>query len=220
MRSITALLLLFVLAGLAFAQNEQTEIVEKEFAYRNWKYKNVGTDGKTDLREFAKGKKLVMVVYWAPWCNNWKHDVAFVQQLHDKYKSQGLAVIGVSNYDSVDRMKNHIEFYKLTFPNVYETESAADRLKSEHYTDRTAAGDTRRWGTPWYVFLEPGQIAANGDTLATKMNVANGELIPDKAESFIRQKLGLGENKTAAVSSAAAIEACEAEKKSAALIKP
>jgi peroxiredoxin len=219
MKGITAFLLLFVLVGLAIGQNEQSPVAEKEFAYKSWKYKNVETDGKTDLREFAKGKKMVMVVYWAPWCANWKHDVAFVQQLHDKYKDQGLAVIGVSNYDSVDRMKKHIEFYKLTFPNVYETESTMKRLESEHYANRTAAGDTRKWGTPWYVFLESGSINATGDVIANKMNVVNGELIKDQAEKFIQEKLGIAESKTAAIKTAA-IEACEVDSKSVSLSKP
>lgn len=203
MKGLKAIFLLLLVTGAVFAQNEQSPIVEKEFSYKNWKYKNVPGDGKTDLREFAKGKKLVVVVYWAPWCGNWKHDVEFVQQLNEKYKSSGLGIIGVSNYDSVGRMKNHIEFYKLTFPNVYDTDSSMKRLESEHYANRTAAGDKRKWGTPWYVFLEPGDIAADGDLIATKMKVVNGELIKPDAEKFIRGKLGLPEIETAAVKTAA-----------------
>lgn len=218
MRSFAALILLFAFSALAAAQNEQTPIAEKQFTYKNWNYRNVIGDGKTDLREFAKGKKLVMVVYWAPWCGNWKHDVAFVQQLHEKYKDKGLAVIGVANYDPVDRMRNHIDFYKLTFPNVYETDSSMKRLESEHYANRTAAGDTRKWGTPWYVFLEPGNIAADGDVIASKMPVVNGELIKDQAEKFIREKLGL--EPAAGVAARGGIEPCGPASGAASLIKP
>lgn len=219
MKLLSAAILMLLTAAFVFAQNEQSPIVEKEFAYKNWKYKNVSGDGKTDLREFAKGKKLVMVAYWAPWCGNWKHDVEFVQRLHDKYKASGLGIIGVSNYDSVNRMKNHIEFYKLTFPNVYETDSSMKRLESELYASRTMAGDKRKWGTPWYVFIEPGDIAAEGDVIASKMKVVNGELIKQEAEKFIRSKLGLPENETAALKTAVT-EPCEPDNKAAVAIKP
>ena len=95
--------------GFAFGQNEQSPIVEKEIAYKDWTYKSINGDTKVNLRDFTKGKKLVMVVYWAPWCPNWMHDLAFVQGLHEKYKDKGLAIIGVGEYDSTSKMRDHIE---------------------------------------------------------------------------------------------------------------
>ena len=120
-------LLAFILLSLGFlpvfGQNEQSPIVEKAFDYKDWTYKNIRNDGSTNLREFTKGKKLVLVVYFAPWCPNWKHDVAFVQGLYDKYRSNGLEIIGVGEYDPVPSMKTHLDAYKITFPSVYESDS-------------------------------------------------------------------------------------------------
>ena len=188
MRFLPSLLLLFALAGLAVGQNEQSPITEKPFAYRDWTYKNLKSGGETNLREFAKGKKLVLVVYWAPWCPNWKHDVAFVQSLHEKYKDAGLGIIGVGEYDSTGKMKDFTDQYKITFPSVYESENSGARLTTVHYAQRTEAGDTRKWGSPWYVFLDPAALEQTGE-LTRKTTVVNGELIKQDAEKYIQQKL-------------------------------
>ena len=215
--------IVFVLVSFisTFAQNEQAPIKEAAFEYKDWTYKKIDGSGETNLRRFAAGKKLVMVVYWAPWCMNWRHDVAFVQQLHEKYAKDGLAVMGVGEYDPVDSMKKHIEQYKLTFPIVYESDNRAQREKTDHYSQRRSAGDTRRWGTPWYVFLEPEQLSEKGKTLANTVNVVNGELIKDDAEAFIREKLDLSakaDSEQANIKTV--IEACEPTKTSIALTKP
>jgi peroxiredoxin len=190
MKFLSALSLLFALAGLAFGQNEQSPITEKPFAYKDWTYKNLKNGGETNLREFAKGKKLVMVVYWAPWCPNWKHDVAFVQSLHEKYKDAGLGIIGVGEYDSTGKMKDFTDQNKVTFPTVYESENSSARVTTVHYSQRTEAGDTRKWGSPWYVILDPAALEQTGQ-LTLKTTVVNGELIKQDAEKYIQQKLGV-----------------------------
>jgi len=191
MRYLSAFILTLAFAGLAFAQTEQSPITEKPIAYKDWTLKNVKGGGETNLRNFAKGKKLVMVVYWAPWCPNWRHDLEFVKSLHDKYAASGLGIIGVGEYDPVDKMKNHLDHYKLTFPSVYESDNQTARLTSNHYLLRTEAGDKRKWGTPWYVLLDPATLSPSGDVLTEKTTLVNGELIRPDAEKYIRAKLGL-----------------------------
>lgn len=213
MRSaITSLILLLLLAAATVAQNEQSPITERDFAYRNWTLPNLDGSGRTDLRTFAKGKKLVMVVYWAPWCHNWEHDRDFVQSLYDKYREMGFAVIGVGEYDPVSRMRDHVKKFNLTFPMVYESETSADRDKTPHYAMRREAGDTRRWGSPWYVFIEPDKMMNTGDILTRPTTVVNGELIRDEAERFIRAKLNLPQTSAGKPSQETAIEPCRDDK--------
>ena len=66
---------------LAHAQNELAPILEKEFEYKNFEFKRVDGNGKVELREFTSGKKLVLVVYFAPWCHNWRYEAPIVQNL-------------------------------------------------------------------------------------------------------------------------------------------
>lgn len=195
MKYLAALLIVFFAFTAALAQNEQAAIEERTFDYKDWTYKSINSDDDVNLRKWIAGKKLVMVVYFAPWCPNWKHDAAFVQKLHEKYADKGLAVIGVGEYDSVKRMRVHLEQYKITFPTVYETQYTADRLKTAHYTHRNDAGDKRKWGSPWYVFLEPASIEKSGDVITKKTAVINGELIKGDTDRYIRKKLSIDENK-------------------------
>lgn len=205
----------------ASAQTEQAPIQEKELNYKNWTYKNVRGDGETNLREFAKGKKLVMVVYFAPWCPNWKHEAPFAQKMYEKYKANGFEVIGVGEYDTIEKMKTHLDAFKLTFPVVYESDSTEAKQKTLHYEYRKSVGDTRNWGSPWNIFIEPGLLEKKGDTLQKKAFIVNGELIEPEAEKFIRQKLGLpAEDKKAQTAENKSIEACEPEKKIAVLKQP
>lgn len=185
--------LIFLFSGFVsiFAQNEQSPIVEKEIAYKNWTYKNVRDGGETDLREFTKGKKLVMVVYFAPWCPNWKYDAPMLQRFYDKYKAKGLDIIAVGEYDPVDAMKTNLDALKVTFPAVYESEVRTEKDKTLHFTYRRSTGDARKWGSPWYIFLEPGKLEKKGDVLVNKTNVVNGEIIAAETEKFIRENLGL-----------------------------
>jgi peroxiredoxin len=219
----TFLALAIMLFGLTFAsaQTEQAPLQEKEIKYKDWTYKSIRDDKPVNLREFSNKKKLVMVVYFAPWCPNWKHEAPFAQKLYEKYKANGFDVIGVGEYDTVDAMKTNLDTFKITFPVVYESDSKDARQKTLHYDYRTAVGDTRNWGSPWNVFLEPSKLMKKGEVLTEKTFVVNGELIEAEAEKFVREKLGLpAEEKKADKVVSKTVEACEPEKKTASFVKP
>jgi thiol-disulfide isomerase/thioredoxin len=221
MKSIFAFILVLFAFSLGFAQNEQSPIVEKEINYKNWNYKSVATADEIDLRKFVAGKKLVVVVYFAPWCPNWKHDAPILERLYEKYRPAGLDIIGVGEYDPVAAMKTTIDTLKVTFPTVYESENRDQREKTLHHDYRTATGDTRKWGSPWYIFLEPGSIEKKGDTLTKKTHVINGEMIEVEGEKFIREKLALpAVDPKATTANAGEVEVCEPDKKSTDLKKP
>jgi len=203
------------------AQTEQAPIQEKEIKYKNWTYKSVSGDKETNLRDFARNKKLVMVVYFAPWCPNWKHEAPFAQKLYEKYQAHGFDVIGVGEYDTVAAMKTNLDGLKITFPAVYESDSQAAKTKTLHYDYRKTTGDTRGWGSPWNIFIEPAKLSQKGDVLLKKAFVVNGELIEAEAEKFVREKLGLpAEELKAEIPKGKTIEVCEPEKKTTEFKKP
>lgn len=175
----------------AQAHDELAPVVEKELAYKNWNYKSLDSDEKVSLREWSKNKKLVMVLYFAPWCGNWRHEAPLVAKLYDKYKDKGFGVIAVSEYAPAADSKTFFGINGAPYPVVVESESRGDVTTTEHYTCRMKTGDTRRWGSPYHVFLEPKNLIATGDVLTNKVNVVNGELIEADAEKFIREKLGV-----------------------------
>lgn len=223
MKSLLALAILLIGFTCANAQNEYAPLQEREVKYKDWTYKSVRDDKSVNLRDFAKSKKLVMVVYLAPWCPNWKLEAPIAQKLYDKYKANGFDVIGVSEYASVADTKTNLDDKKITFTVVSESVSRDDKQKTLHYGYRKAAGDTRGWGTPWNIFLEPATLKKDGDVLMKKAFVVSGELVEDEVEKFVRQKLGLPaeERKTEAASQKKdSAEACEPEKKIVTFKKP
>ena len=221
MKTLSILAIMLMSFVFVAAQNEQSPIQEKSLNYKDWTYKNVRGDGEINLRDYTKGKKLVMVVYFAPWCPNWKHEAPFAQKMYEKYKANGFDVIGVGEYDTVEAMKTHLDTFKITFPVVYESDARDAKQRTTHYEYRKAVGDTRGWGSPWNIFLEPANLEKKGDVLLKKAFIVNGELIEPEAEKFIREKLGLNaEDKKALTAEIKAIEICEPEKKIASLKKP
>lgn len=213
MKFISTLILLIFMAITAFAGGDETaKMQEKEFAFKDFTYKNLRDGKDVNLREFARNKKLVLVVYYAAWCPNWRNEQPLVKKLYDKYKDQGFDVIAVSEYDTLDNAKKDRDSNNLGFTIVSESEAQDAKQKTKHYEMRKAAGDTRNWGSPWNVFLETAKIEPKGDVLTAKTFVVNGEMIETEVEAFIRQKLGLtSENKQAALNSIteAAPEACQ-----------
>ena len=219
----TFLALAIVLIGFAFAsaQTEQAPLQEKEIKYKDWTYKSVRGEKSVNLREFTTDKKLVMVVYFAPWCPNWKHEAPFAEKLYEKYKTAGLDVIGIGEYDTVEAMKTNLDDKKITFPVVYESESKDAKQKTLHYDYRKTTGDTRNWGSPWNIFLEPAKLSKKGDVLTEKTFVVNGELVEPDVEKFVREKLGLpAEEIKDAKTAGKPIETCDPEKKTEAFKKP
>lgn len=206
-------ILLFAFALTASAQHEYAPLQEHDVKYKDWTYKSVRDGGGVNLREFAKDKKLVMVVYFAAWCPNWRNEAPFAQAMYDKYHAQGLDVIGVSEYASVADTKTNLDDKKITFQVVSESDSKDAKQKTPHYDYRKTTGDTRRWGSPWNIFLEPNNIEQKGDTIVKKATVVNGELMEAETEAFIRQKLGLPAEQIKTVSlKDKPIETCDADK--------
>ena len=123
MKSIFLLAILLVCSTFAQAQHEYAPVQEHEIKYKDWTYKSVHNGSEMNLRDFTKGKKLVMVVYFAAWCGNWKLEAPVAQKLYDKYKSQGFDVIGVGEYASATDTKAYLDDKKISFPVVITPET-------------------------------------------------------------------------------------------------
>jgi len=183
------------------AQHEYSPLEEKTVNYKNWTLKDIKDDKPVDLRSLVEGKKLVMVVYFAPWCGNWRFEAPVAAKLYEKYKDQGFQVIAVSEYASRDDVRTFFGPTGPPYPVVTESETREDRDKTAHYGYRQITGDKRKWGSPWNIFLEPASLTKEGDVLTEKAWVVNGELIEADVEKFIDERL--------VPKTAAAIEPCK-----------
>jgi thiol-disulfide isomerase/thioredoxin len=199
---LVALIFAFVPTAALRAQDnhEYSPLEEKTVNYKDWTFNNLKDGKPVNLRSFSQGKRLVLVVYFAPWCPNWRNEAPVAAKLYEKYKTSGLEVVGVSEYGT---RADSLAYFGESGPPymvVSESESRADREKTSHYTYRQATGDLRRWGSPYNIFLEPARLNKTGDVLTEKAWIVNGELIEADVEKFVRERLGLdkpGAKKTA-----------------------
>ncbi len=185
----------------AQAGHEYSPLTEQTVNYKNWTLPSLTADKNEDLRELMAGKKLVMIVYFAPWCGNWRYEAPIAAKLYEKYKAQGFQVIGVSEYAMKDEVRRYFGKDGPPYPVVTESESREDKQKTAHYAYRQLTGDKRNWGSPWNIFLEPAKLNATGDVLTEKAWVVNGELIEDEVDKFIASKVS--------ATSAAVIQPCK-----------
>ncbi len=198
LKAILILLVALAFVPATFAQDghEYSPIIEKTVNYKNWTLNDLKDNKPVELRSLVQGKKLVMLVYFAPWCGNWRFEAPVAARLYEKYKAQGFEVIGVSEYGTRDAVSKFFGPDGPPYPVVSESELREDREKTPHYGYRQLTGDTRRWGSPWNIFLTPSTLAKTGDVLTEKAWVVNGELIEAEADKFIADRLSA---KTAAI---------------------
>ena len=181
-------LILTSVATVAQDGHEYAPVLEKTVNYKTWTLNDLASNKPVALRSLMQGKKLVMVLYFAPWCPNWRNEAPVAATLYEKYKSQGFEIVGVSEYGSRDDVKAFFGPAGAPYPVVSESESRDDREKTPHFGYRQLTGDTRKWGSPWNIFLEPAKCTS-GDVLTEKAWIVNGELILADADKFIHDRL-------------------------------
>jgi len=130
-----------------------------------------------------------MVLYFAPWCPNWRNEAPVAAGLYERYKSQGFEIVGVSEYGTRDDVKAFFGPSGPPYPVVSESESRDDREKTPHYGYRQLTGDARKWGSPWNIFLDPTKCNSSGEVLTEKAWIVNGELIETEVDKFIHDRL-------------------------------
>jgi cytochrome c biogenesis protein CcmG/thiol:disulfide interchange protein DsbE len=75
-------------------------------------------DGKLSLADL-KGKP-VIVNFWASWCIPCKDEAPALQKTYEKYRAQGLTVLGIDAQDFRGDAKRFAKRYGVTYPVVYD----------------------------------------------------------------------------------------------------
>lgn len=172
--------------------HEYAPLQERTINYKDWTFKSLKDGTPVNLREWARGKKLVMVLYYAPWCGNWKLEAPVAARLYEKYKQHGFDIVAVNEYGAADdAARKFLVDSGSSYTVVVESEGREARDQTTHYNYRHALGDPRRWGSPFNIFLEPAKLNKTGDVLTEKAWIVGGELVETEVEQFIRQRLGL-----------------------------
>jgi thiol-disulfide isomerase/thioredoxin len=119
--------------------------------------------------------KVVLVDFWATWCQPCRQEVPNVLELHKAYHEKGFEVVGVSLDDQREQAESYIEQYDIPWPNIFsenEDERGWDQPMAVYY------GIT---GIPRAILVDrDGKVVhlqARGETLARELRRLLGEPI-------------------------------------------
>jgi thiol-disulfide isomerase/thioredoxin len=60
--------------------------------------------------------RVVLINFWATWCAPCKTEIPWLNELHLRYREQGLVVIGVSVDDAVAKIRPFAQSMKMSYP--------------------------------------------------------------------------------------------------------
>lgn len=86
-------------------------------------------EGKTITDKTLQGK-VVLVDFWASWCGPCKKASPLMEELHKKYASKGLVVIGASGMEDDPSAKPAINYkkeHKYTYTFTYNNDALMDK---------------------------------------------------------------------------------------------
>ena len=71
--------------------------------------------------------KVVLVNFWASWCDPCKDELPLLQRTHEDMTSKGGLVLGVDSRDLTDKALATVSRYELTFPNLRDRDAVLAR---------------------------------------------------------------------------------------------
>jgi cytochrome c biogenesis protein CcmG/thiol:disulfide interchange protein DsbE len=70
--------------------------------------------GHVDLSAYRG--KLILLDFWATWCDPCRDEVPHFVELQEKYRDQGLQIIGISMDDGPEPVREFFQKYKMNYP--------------------------------------------------------------------------------------------------------
>src|SRR5262245_57205724 len=101
--------LLVVSLWSAYRTNARTPLVA------NLTFTLKDSDGHDVRFSDFKGKPLI-VNFWATWCLPCQIETPELIELADKYRAQGLTIVGISIDDTPEQVREYAKAYKVTYP--------------------------------------------------------------------------------------------------------
>lgn len=86
--------------------------------------------------------KVVFLNFWATWCPPCKKEIPGFIEIYEKYKNQGIVIIGISvDKTWVDSVRDFVEKQKITYPVVMSTADVVNDYKPGRFIPTTIIVD-------------------------------------------------------------------------------
>lgn len=73
-------------------------------------------EGKDYTLSSYKGKKVVMIDFWATWCNICKREMPVLQSVYKEYSEKGVEFLGIALDENIKQIKKVIAEKGVTYP--------------------------------------------------------------------------------------------------------
>ena len=85
-------------------------------------------DGKTVRLSDLRGKKVVLINFWATWCPPCRSEMPTMQQIYTEYKGKGFEILAINiEPDSKDEIRDFMKELRLTFPVLLDSDMKVTR---------------------------------------------------------------------------------------------
>lgn len=141
----------------AHATNGEACPANAKTANLNFTLKDI--NGKDVALKSLKGK-VVLLDFWATWCEPCKMEIPWFAEFQTKYGPRGFQAIGISVDDTVEKLKPYVAKYKMNYPVL---------VGLNHDDIQNAYGPL--WGIPvTAVISRDGKICAKHSGISSKQN--------------------------------------------------
>lgn len=131
MRSAAALVLASALCVSACAHNVLTSGADTpKDAAQATDFSLRSTEGRTVRLSDYLGKDVVLLSFWATWCSPCLGEMPELEKLHQRYKDQGLTILGISmdGPESVANVDSTLRRYGVSYPVLLDEETRVASL--------------------------------------------------------------------------------------------
>lgn len=115
--------------------------------------------------------EIVWLNFWTTSCVPCRTEMPAMQELADRYRAQGLTVVGINVGEGADSVREFVDELGVTYPIVLDFDSSIFSRYSPLF------------GVPRHYF-----VGRDGTIVAARI----GELTPDEMEPLVRELLGAG----------------------------
>src|SRR3990170_8387499 len=85
-------------------------------------------DGKKVRLSDLRGKKVVLINFWATWCPPCRLEMPTMQQIYSEYKAKGFEILAVNiEPDAQQEIRDFIKELRLTFPVALDPDMKVSR---------------------------------------------------------------------------------------------